>query len=209
MRLNCQRWLLPFEVRHLNFCFAFRSNLPYPGSQEQYEVCYALFDVGSTFHFGSTLSLFWAKLTIVSFTFFQVFIKQLVWNLFGEGNDVYKEGDWTKSMEMYTEALGIADYADSEDINVPMSLLEKLYANRAAACLNIRPVSRLWLWHIQFQNESLRSFFLNCLYMQLNNKNSQREQAKSKIQQAGFTFLKTFAVNSTLVKVGLCIGHLM
>ena len=76
------------------------------------------------------------------FHLFQVFIKQLVWNLFGEGNDVYREGDWTKSMEMYTEALGIADYADSEDISVPTGLLEKLYANRAAACLNIGPVSR-------------------------------------------------------------------
>lgn len=82
-----------------------QSNLPFPGSQEQYEV----------------------------------FIKDLVWNLFGEGNDVFKEGDWTKSMEMYTEALGIADYAVSEDISVPTALLEKLYANRAAAYLNIGP----------------------------------------------------------------------
>uniref|UniRef100_A0AAQ5ZF32 C3H1-type domain-containing protein n=1 Tax=Amphiprion ocellaris TaxID=80972 RepID=A0AAQ5ZF32_AMPOC len=66
-----------------------------------------------------------------------VFIKDLVWNLFGEGNDVFKEGEWTKSIEMYTEALSIADYADSEDICVPTGLLEKLYANRAAAYLNI------------------------------------------------------------------------
>ncbi|XP_016896035.1 zinc finger CCCH domain-containing protein 7A isoform X1 [Cynoglossus semilaevis] len=82
-----------------------RSTLPYPGSQEQYEV----------------------------------FIKDLVWNLFGEGNDVYKEGDWTKSIEMYTEALSIAEYADSEEICVPTGLLEKLYANRAAAYLNVVP----------------------------------------------------------------------
>uniref|UniRef100_A0A8C9ZQP6 Zinc finger CCCH-type containing 7A n=1 Tax=Sander lucioperca TaxID=283035 RepID=A0A8C9ZQP6_SANLU len=61
----------------------------------------------------------------------------LVWNLFGEGNDVFKEGEWTKSIEMYTEALSIAEYADSEDICVPTRLLEKLYANRAAAYLNI------------------------------------------------------------------------
>uniref|UniRef100_A0AAQ5Y3J4 C3H1-type domain-containing protein n=1 Tax=Amphiprion ocellaris TaxID=80972 RepID=A0AAQ5Y3J4_AMPOC len=80
-----------------------QSTLPFPGSQEQYEV----------------------------------FIKDLVWNLFGEGNDVFKEGEWTKSIEMYTEALSIADYADSEDICVPTGLLEKLYANRAAAYLNI------------------------------------------------------------------------
>lgn len=72
----------------------------------------------------------------------QVFIRDLVWNLFGEGNDVFREGDWTKSIEMYTEALSVAEYADSEEIYVPMNLLEKLYANRAAAYLNIVPVSR-------------------------------------------------------------------
>uniref|UniRef100_A0A3P9NR89 Zinc finger CCCH-type containing 7A n=1 Tax=Poecilia reticulata TaxID=8081 RepID=A0A3P9NR89_POERE len=82
-----------------------QSTLPFPGTQEQYEV----------------------------------FIKELVWNLFGEGNDVFQEGEWTKSIEMYTEALSIADYADSEDICVPTSVLEKLYANRAAAYLNIVP----------------------------------------------------------------------
>uniref|UniRef100_A0A4W6BX79 Zinc finger CCCH-type containing 7A n=1 Tax=Lates calcarifer TaxID=8187 RepID=A0A4W6BX79_LATCA len=82
-----------------------QSTLPFPGSQEQYEV----------------------------------FIKDLVWNLFGEGNDVFKEGEWTKSIEMYTEALSIADYADSEEICVPTGLLEKLYANRAAAYLNVVP----------------------------------------------------------------------
>lgn len=42
---------------------------------------------------------------------------------------------------MYTEALNIAEYADSEDICIPAGLLEKLYANRAAAYLNIVPVS--------------------------------------------------------------------
>lgn len=72
----------------------------------------------------------------------QLFIKELVWNLFGEGNDVFKEGEWTKSIEMYTEALSVAEYADSEEICVPTDLLEKLYANRAAAYLNIVPVSR-------------------------------------------------------------------
>ncbi|KAM9391853.1 zinc finger CCCH domain-containing protein 7A isoform 2-T2 [Pholidichthys leucotaenia] len=82
-----------------------QSTLPFPGSQEQYEV----------------------------------FIKELVWNLFGEGNDVFREGEWTKSIEMYTEALSIAEYADSEDICVPTGLIEKLYANRAAAYLNIVP----------------------------------------------------------------------
>ncbi|XP_071373965.1 zinc finger CCCH domain-containing protein 7A isoform X1 [Centroberyx affinis] len=70
---------------------------------------------------------------------YEVFIQDLVWNLFGEGNDVFKEGEWTKSIEMYTEALSIAEYADSEDISVPTGLLEKLYANRAAAYLNVVP----------------------------------------------------------------------
>ncbi|XP_011602431.1 zinc finger CCCH domain-containing protein 7A isoform X1 [Takifugu rubripes] len=82
-----------------------QSTLPFPGSQELYEV----------------------------------FIGDLVWNLFGEGNDVFREGDWTKSIEMYTEALSVAEYADSEEIYVPANLLEKLYANRAAAYLNIVP----------------------------------------------------------------------
>lgn len=71
-----------------------------------------------------------------------MFIGDLVWSLFGEGNDVFREGDWTKSIEMYTEALSVAEYADSEEIYVPANLLEKLYANRAAAYLNIVPVSR-------------------------------------------------------------------
>ncbi|XP_020787737.1 zinc finger CCCH domain-containing protein 7A isoform X1 [Boleophthalmus pectinirostris] len=68
---------------------------------------------------------------------YEIFIKDLVWNLFGEGNDVYKEGEWAKAIEMYTEALSVADYADSEDICVCTGLIEKLYANRAAAYLNI------------------------------------------------------------------------
>lgn len=82
-----------------------QSTLPFPGSQDQYEV----------------------------------FIQDLVRNLFGEGNDVFKEGEWTRSIEMYTEALNIAEYADSEEISVSAAILEKLYANRAAACLNIEP----------------------------------------------------------------------
>ncbi|CAB1341767.1 unnamed protein product [Coregonus sp. 'balchen'] len=82
-----------------------QSTLPYPGTQEQYEV----------------------------------FIQDLVRNLFGEGNDVFNEGEWMRSIEMYTEALSIAEYADSEDISVSTGTLEKLYANRAAAYLNIVP----------------------------------------------------------------------
>lgn len=60
---------------------------------------------------------------------------------------MFKEGEWTKSIEMYTEALSVAEYADSEEICVPTDLLEKLYANRAAAYLNIVPVSRRCLSH--------------------------------------------------------------
>lgn len=59
---------------------------------------------------------------------------------------------------MYTEALSIADYADSEEICVPTGLLEKLYANRAAAYLNVVPVSRWWPSHsslFQFQSKTL------------------------------------------------------
>ena len=91
---------------------------------------------------------------------FQVFIKDLVWNLFGEGNDVFKEGEWTKSIEMYTEALSIAEYADSEDICVPTGLLEKLYANRAAAYLNIVPVSHRWPSLFSFASVSVPSLWI-------------------------------------------------
>uniref|UniRef100_A0A6Q2XWX4 C3H1-type domain-containing protein n=1 Tax=Esox lucius TaxID=8010 RepID=A0A6Q2XWX4_ESOLU len=68
---------------------------------------------------------------------YEVFILDLVSNLFGEGNDIFNEGEWTRAIEMYTEALSIAEYANSEDITVSTVLLEKLYANRAAAYLNI------------------------------------------------------------------------
>ncbi|XP_010872916.1 zinc finger CCCH domain-containing protein 7A isoform X2 [Esox lucius] len=70
---------------------------------------------------------------------YEVFILDLVSNLFGEGNDIFNEGEWTRAIEMYTEALSIAEYANSEDITVSTVLLEKLYANRAAAYLNIVP----------------------------------------------------------------------
>lgn len=94
-----------------------------------------------------------------------MFIKELVWNLFGEGNDVFREGEWTKSIEMYTEALSIADYADSEDICVQTGLLEKLYANRAAAYLNIVPVS----WDHDTDYESLCSYNLHVPFPNTNN----------------------------------------
>uniref|UniRef100_A0A671RA39 Zinc finger CCCH domain-containing protein 7A-like n=1 Tax=Sinocyclocheilus anshuiensis TaxID=1608454 RepID=A0A671RA39_9TELE len=80
-----------------------QSTLPFPGTQEQYEV----------------------------------FIQSLVRNLFGEANDVFLEGEWARSVELYTESLNIAEYAESEDIIISQDLKEKLYANRAASYLNI------------------------------------------------------------------------
>ncbi|KTF88193.1 hypothetical protein cypCar_00026873 [Cyprinus carpio] len=68
---------------------------------------------------------------------YEVFIQSLVRNLFGEGNDVFLEGKCTRSVELYTEALNIAEYAESEDIIISQDLKEKLYANRAASYLNI------------------------------------------------------------------------
>ncbi|NWT45107.1 Z3H7A protein, partial [Chroicocephalus maculipennis] len=80
-----------------------RSTLPYPGTQEQYEL----------------------------------FIRELVRNLFNEGNDVYREGDWRGSLSHYTEAINIADYANSEEIHVSDDILEKLHVNRTACFSNM------------------------------------------------------------------------
>lgn len=77
--------------------------LPYPGTQEQYEV----------------------------------FIQDLVRNLFREGNYLFWEGEWARSIEQYTEALNVSDYAESEEIVIPQEIKEKLYGNRAEAYLNI------------------------------------------------------------------------
>ncbi|XP_053132875.1 zinc finger CCCH domain-containing protein 7A isoform X2 [Hemicordylus capensis] len=75
-----------------------QSTLPYPGTQEQYEV----------------------------------FIRDLVKNLFNEGNDAYRDGDWEGSLNLYSEALNIADYANSEGIHIADEILEKLHVNRIA-----------------------------------------------------------------------------
>jgi len=66
------------------------------------------------------------------FSLFQLFIRELVRNLFNEGNDVYREGDWRGSLSHYTEAINIADYANSEEIHVSDDILEKLHVNRIA-----------------------------------------------------------------------------
>ncbi|KAI1896185.1 hypothetical protein AGOR_G00092210 [Albula goreensis] len=68
---------------------------------------------------------------------YEVFLQDLVKNLLGEGNDVYREGNWASSMSLYTEALDLIDYADSEDISISSEMVEKLYANRAATYLNM------------------------------------------------------------------------
>ncbi|MCI4392226.1 hypothetical protein PGIGA_G00143660 [Pangasianodon gigas] len=68
---------------------------------------------------------------------YEVFLQDLVKNLFGEGNDVFSEGDWARSVELYNEALGVSEYAESEDINIPCKTRERLHANRAAAYLHM------------------------------------------------------------------------
>ncbi|KAA0705449.1 Zinc finger CCCH domain-containing protein 7A [Triplophysa tibetana] len=68
---------------------------------------------------------------------YEEFIQALVRNLFAEGNDMFLEGEWMKSVELHTEALNIAEYAESEDICVSQEIKEKLHANRAASYLNI------------------------------------------------------------------------
>lgn len=50
---------------------------------------------------------------------------------------MFLEGEWARSVELYTEALNIAEYAESEDILIPQEIKEKLHANRAASYLNI------------------------------------------------------------------------
>ncbi|XP_006015583.1 zinc finger CCCH domain-containing protein 7A isoform X2 [Alligator sinensis] len=80
-----------------------QSTLPYPGTQEQYEL----------------------------------FIRELVRNLFNEGNDAYRERDWGGSLSHYTEAINVADYANSEDIHISSEILEKLHVNRIACFSNM------------------------------------------------------------------------
>ncbi|KAK1344817.1 hypothetical protein QTO34_013519 [Cnephaeus nilssonii] len=68
---------------------------------------------------------------------YAVYLRVLVRNLFNEGNDVYREGDWNGSMSQYTEALNIADYAKSEEILIPKEIIEKLHINRIACYSNM------------------------------------------------------------------------
>ncbi|XP_069762983.1 zinc finger CCCH domain-containing protein 7A isoform X2 [Narcine bancroftii] len=67
---------------------------------------------------------------------YEVFLQELVKNLYDEGNDKFREGNWAEALNNYTEALNVADYA-SEEISIVNGLIEKLYANRAACYLNM------------------------------------------------------------------------
>ncbi|XP_012502998.1 PREDICTED: zinc finger CCCH domain-containing protein 7A [Propithecus coquereli] len=68
---------------------------------------------------------------------YAVYLRALVRNLFNEGNDVYRERDWSSSISQYTEALNIADYAKSEEILIPKEIIEKLHINRIACYSNM------------------------------------------------------------------------
>ncbi|XP_078274305.1 zinc finger CCCH domain-containing protein 7A isoform X3 [Rhinoraja longicauda] len=70
---------------------------------------------------------------------YEIFLQELVKNLYDEGNDKFGEGDWAEALNQYTEALNVADYA-SEEINIVNGVIEKLYANRAACYLNMDDV---------------------------------------------------------------------
>ncbi|XP_051877219.1 LOW QUALITY PROTEIN: zinc finger CCCH domain-containing protein 7A [Pristis pectinata] len=67
---------------------------------------------------------------------YEVFLQELVKNLYDEGNDKFREGKWADALNQYTEALNVADYA-SENVSIVNGVIEKLYANRAACYLNM------------------------------------------------------------------------
>lgn len=68
---------------------------------------------------------------------YAVYLHALVRNLFNEGNDVYRECDWSGSLLQYSEALNIASYAKSEEILIPKEIIEKLQINRIACYSNM------------------------------------------------------------------------
>ncbi|XP_038675598.1 zinc finger CCCH domain-containing protein 7A isoform X3 [Scyliorhinus canicula] len=67
---------------------------------------------------------------------YEVFLQDLVKNLYDEGNDKFRERNWADALSQYTEALNVADYA-SEEVSIVNGVIEKLYANRAACYLNL------------------------------------------------------------------------
>uniref|UniRef100_A0A4W3IJZ2 Zinc finger CCCH-type containing 7A n=1 Tax=Callorhinchus milii TaxID=7868 RepID=A0A4W3IJZ2_CALMI len=67
----------------------------------------------------------------------EAFLQDLVRNLYDDGNDKFRGGNWKDALDQYTEALNVADYASSEDISIVDGVKEKLYTNRASCYLNI------------------------------------------------------------------------
>ncbi|XP_031218553.1 zinc finger CCCH domain-containing protein 7A [Mastomys coucha] len=68
---------------------------------------------------------------------YAVYLHALVRNLFNEGNDIYRECDWSSSLIQYSEALSIANYAKSEEILIPEEIIEKLRINCIACYSNM------------------------------------------------------------------------
>ncbi|XP_042197082.1 zinc finger CCCH domain-containing protein 7A [Callorhinchus milii] len=68
---------------------------------------------------------------------YEAFLQDLVRNLYDDGNDKFRGGNWKDALDQYTEALNVADYASSEDISIVDGVKEKLYTNRASCYLNI------------------------------------------------------------------------
>ncbi|XP_058876225.1 zinc finger CCCH domain-containing protein 7B-like, partial [Acipenser ruthenus] len=64
---------------------------------------------------------------------YEVFLSQLVSNLFEEGNALYSESQFKLAVSQYSEAVGVNQYAQSEALPLPPEILEHLYVNRAAA----------------------------------------------------------------------------
>nr|XP_014347479.1 PREDICTED: zinc finger CCCH domain-containing protein 7B [Latimeria chalumnae] len=80
---------------------------------------------------------------------YEMFLRDLVRNLFLEGNDLYRDGQPKLALVEYMEALNVAQYAASDDVEISQDLLGSLYVNRAACffCMN---VSAEWILIIFF-----------------------------------------------------------
>ncbi|XP_063282478.1 zinc finger CCCH domain-containing protein 7B [Pelobates fuscus] len=62
---------------------------------------------------------------------YQMFLQQLVLNLYAEGNDTFQETNLKIALGHYTEGLTVAEYAESDGLSIPQELLCKLYVNRS------------------------------------------------------------------------------
>lgn len=68
-------------------------------------------------------------------------------NLLGEGNTVFREGDWKQAATHYSEGVNVARYTQSEALVIPPELLESLYVNRAAAYYSlVSPLTSIIGW---------------------------------------------------------------